>query len=85
MKRTVVTIALSLFSLISVLALSSTSTEGVKEGMSTDQVSRILGKPDVILTADDNQDIIVWKYTVNTIVSFEKGKVESVYKPDRSK
>lgn len=85
MKRTVVTVALSLFSLISVLALSSTSTEGVKEGMSTDQVSRILGKPDVVLTADDNQDIIVWKYTVNTIVSFENGKVESVYKPDRSK
>lgn len=85
MKRTVVTIALSLFSLISVLALSSTSSEGVKEGMSTDQVSRILGKPDVVLTAHDNQDIIVWKYTVNTIVSFENGKVESVYKPDRSK
>lgn len=84
MKRILITGGLSLFSLLSVLALSSSSTEGVREGMSTQQVSSIMGEPDIVLSSQDKKNIVVWKYTINTIVSFVDGKVESVYKAHKS-
>ncbi len=86
MKRTAVTLIISLLAFTTVMAFTLGNIDKVKKNMTEKQVSDIMGKPDKKIDAGllSGKSITIWKYGNSTEITFIDHKVDNVLSAELS-